>query len=84
MQTVTVPVIAAFEHQGRSLSIGDTVTVAPVEAAALARRGVVSIESGYRTKVVTAEPPARRRGRPRKDADTGERTYRRRDLVSEP
>jgi hypothetical protein len=84
MATVTVPVIAAFAYHGRSLSIGDTVTVTPIEAAALARQGVVSIESGYQAKVLASEPPKRRRGRPRKDGSTAPRNYRRRDLTAEP
>ena len=82
MQTVTVPVIAAFEHQGRSLQAGDTVTVAPVEAAALSRAGKVSIVGGYQHKALQPETDPTPRRRLRKDG-TPTRRYKRRDLVPE-
>jgi hypothetical protein len=76
METVTVPVVAEFEHEGRAVYPGDEIAVAPVVAAALSRQGLVSIVAGYQSKVV-AQPTARRRGRPRG-------SYRRRDLTAEP
>ncbi len=70
---VEVPVIQAFTHEGRALSIGETVMVTPLVAAALHRRGLVSLTKGYQSKVVTPETPRRRR----------RNSYRRRDLVPE-
>ena len=71
---VEVPVIKAFTHEGRAFTVGETITVSPIEAAALHRRGVVSLTRGYETKVVEpAVTPTRRR----------RATYRRRDLTAE-
>jgi len=53
-ETVTVPAIKAFEHDGRRFKVGDAVTVSPVVAASLAFSGVVSLLSGYRTCVMRA------------------------------
>jgi hypothetical protein len=70
---VTVPVIKAFAHEGRALRVGDTVTVAPLVAAALAQAGRVSLSKGYRTAALReARPTPRRR-----------RAYKRRDMVAE-
>lgn len=69
MQTVTVPALVDFEHDGRVYRRGDPVTVAPVVASMLARLQRVSIEQG-----AVVQPTARRRGRPRK--------YERRDLTA--
>jgi hypothetical protein len=40
---VRVPVIKAFTHEGRAFSVGESVTVSPIMAAALSQRGVVSL-----------------------------------------
>lgn len=47
---VEVPVIQAFTHEGRAFAIGETIFVSPIEAAALHRRGLVSITRGYVAK----------------------------------
>ncbi len=74
---VEVPVIKAFSHDGQAYGVGDRVRVEPLQAAALARRGLVSLTRGYRTKPMTAAPAAApeppKRGR----------RYRRRDMVPE-
>lgn len=54
---VSVPVIKAFDHEGRSYTVGDMIEVEPVTAAILARRGVVTLSRGYRP------PAAKVRGR---------------------
>jgi hypothetical protein len=73
---VTVPVIAAFTHEGRAYRAGEAITIAPVVAAILHRRGVVSLTRGtaqaVQAPVAEQAPTTRRR-----------RTYRRRDLVAE-
>lgn len=79
--TVTVPVIKAFRHNGREVSVGESVTVSPLNASILARKQLVSLARNYQTRVVTpeseSEPPRRRRGRPRKG------TYERSDMRAE-
>jgi hypothetical protein len=74
MQTVTVPVVKSFEHEGRAVFPGEEIAVAPVVAAALSRLGLVSIVAGY--KVAAEVPSTRRRGR-------AAGSYRRRDLTAE-
>ena len=44
MKTVTVPAIADFRHHDRRYQSGDAVTCRPIEAAALARAGRVSLD----------------------------------------
>jgi hypothetical protein len=81
MHTVTVQAIKDFDLDGRRVSAGEDVTVAPVIAASLGFRGVVSLLGGtYRTRdmvaapvsfvpdIQPADPPAAktRRRRPRK------------------
>jgi len=67
MQTVTVPALVDFEHDGRSYRKGEAVTVAPIIASVLAQREYVSLLS----KVIV---PVRERVK---------RRYRRRDLSAE-
>jgi len=67
MQTVTVPALVDFEHDGRSYRKGEAVTVAPIIASVLAQREFVSLLS----KVIV---PVRERVK---------RRYRRRDLSAE-
>ena len=43
MKLVRVPVIKAFEHQGRPVTVGQSLELTPLDAAILARRGVVSL-----------------------------------------
>jgi hypothetical protein len=74
---VEVPVIKAFTHEGRDLRVGDIIRVAPIVAAVLYRRGVISVTRGYRAAVVVPEPPAEVTPRRR-------RAYKRRDLSAEP
>lgn len=42
-QTVTVPLLCSFEHEGRYVAAGESITVTPLEAAQLARRNIVSL-----------------------------------------
>jgi len=67
MQTVTVPALVDFKHDGRSYRKGEAVTVAPIVASVLAQREYVSLLS----KVIV---PVRERVK---------RRYRRRDLSAE-
>lgn len=71
---VEVPVIKAFTHEGRAFVVGDTITVAPVAAAALHRQGLVSLTKGYQTAAIPS-PRARKR--------TRGATYKRRDMRAE-
>jgi hypothetical protein len=57
MHTVTVQAIKDFDLDGRRVSAGEDVTVAPVIAAALNFRGVVSLLGGnYSTRDMVASP----------------------------
>ena len=69
---VRVPVIKAFAHEGRAYQAGDTIDVAPVVAAALHHRGVVSLTRDVRAQQ-SADPPKK----------SPSRRYRRRDLQAE-
>lgn len=72
---IDLPVIKAFTHEGRAFTVGETITVTPITAAALHHRGLVSLTRGYRVAAVAAAPvqtPKRRRN-----------AYRRRDLTAE-
>lgn len=75
-KTVSVLVVKPLTHQGRSYVRGDRVRVRAVEAAALRRKGVVTLTRG---SVVEPPPPPPPDPEPRR-----RRTYRRRDLVAEP
>lgn len=44
MSTVTVPAITDFEFQGKTFKKDDVVTCAPIDAAALARKGYVTLD----------------------------------------
>jgi hypothetical protein len=70
MKTVVVQARAAFSYQGRGLRAGELVTMLPVDAAAAARHGLVSL-----TRRPTAAPVAA----PKKS----KRRYQRRDLEAE-
>lgn len=85
-KTVDVPVIKAFTHDdGRRYRPGDRVTVAPVHALALARRGLVSLSPTYQTRHLEPEPlPPLRTRRSRKTAAKTPRTYRTRALRADP
>lgn len=95
MQTVSVPLIRSFEHEGRYVAAGESITVTPIEAAVLAQRGIVSLtKQTYTHRASVAAPaieaapePAPRGRRRRKAEDTPEdkpkRRYRRRDLTVE-
>ena len=76
MRRVSVPVLKAFVTDGRDVSPGEIIAMSPIEAAVAARHGYVSLtRQTYRTRhleaaaVAVAEPPRRRRGRPRKVKD---------------
>ena len=61
MSDVTVPVLKPLDYQGRSYVRGQKVTMRPIDAAAAARAGKVSLakpSKAYRTTVMTAEAPA--------------------------
>jgi hypothetical protein len=71
MHTVTVSVRP--EHQAE---YGETVTVAPIQAAALARSGIVNLSKpGYQARDLVAETPV--------ETPRRKRRYRRRDLTAE-
>ncbi len=88
MHTVTVPLKRSFEHDGRYVAAGEFIQVSPVEALALARRDIVSLDPLYRHRVMVAAPapepdkPKRRRARATSEAKP-KRRYRRRDLTAE-
>jgi hypothetical protein len=76
-----VPVIKAFEFEGRRVRAGDRLTVSPVTAAALHFQGAVSLLHGDLAPtpapiepdpVIVAPAPVAKR--------TTRRTYRRKDL----
>lgn len=70
MHIVTVNVRP--EHQAE---YGPTLTVAPIQAAVLARKGIVNLSTtGYQTRDLSAETP---------EAPRRKRRYRRRDLTAE-
>lgn len=90
MRTITVPTIRSFEQAGRYVAAGESLTVTPVEALALARRGVVSLTRVYETREMCAAPivepepeKPRRRRRKTSDGDAPKRAYRRRDMAAE-
>lgn len=71
MRTVTVPALKAFSYRGRTVAVGEFITLPAVMAAAAARRGEVSLtKEGPPVPEPAPEPPPRRR-------------YRRRDLQAE-
>jgi len=78
MSEVTVTAVKSFLYHGEPVNKGADVTMPAIDAAIEARKGNVSLLSGYRTKVIKAEAPAdeavpvRRR-----------RSYRRRDMTAE-
>lgn len=90
MHTVTVPLKRSFEHDGRYVAAGEFIQVSPVEALALARRDIVSLDPLYRHRVMVAAPipepepvkPKRRRAKV-SDESKPKRRYRRRDLTAE-
>ena len=53
MRSVSVPVIRAFDYEGRGYAVGETLAVSPAVALALSRRGVVSLD-----RSLTPEPPS--------------------------
>ena len=69
MKTVVVQARAAFSYQGRGLRAGELVTMTPIDAAAAARHGLVSL-----TRRPKADPVA---------APKSKRRYKRRDLEAE-
>jgi hypothetical protein len=77
LATVTVPVIKAFRHHGREMSVGESVTVSALDASILARQQCVSLTRTSHTKVVTPEHESE------PDAPRPRRRYRRRDLQAE-
>ncbi|MDH5244820.1 MAG: hypothetical protein OEW98_00090 [Betaproteobacteria bacterium] len=77
---IDVPVIAPFTHEGRVLRVGETIRVSPLTAAALHRRRLVSLTTGY---VAAAPEPAPEPAPVIVAPVRRKRTYRRRDLVAE-
>jgi len=70
MKTVVVQARAAFSYQGRGLRAGELVTMTPIDAAAAARHGLVSLTRRPKTAPVDEAPKSKRR-------------YKRRDLEAE-
>lgn len=81
-KTVTVYAAQAFEHQGHAVSVGDPLTVAPIEAASLKYRKLATLTAPKATpKAMTAEPEPQ--PEPEPDKPKRRRTYKRRDLRAE-
>lgn len=74
---VDVPVLRPFTHEGRALAVGEILHVSPIVAAALHRRGLVSLTRQYAAKVMTPKSEPDPVPQPRR------RRYRRRDLSAE-
>lgn len=55
MQTVTVPLLCSYEHEGRYVAAGESITVTPLEALALARRNIVSLTKTYTHRGMVAD-----------------------------
>jgi hypothetical protein len=72
MKTVVVQARAPFSYQGRGLRAGELVTMTPIDAAAAARHGLVSLTRLRRS----AEAPIG-------DPPKSKRRYKRRDLEAE-
>jgi len=53
MQTVTVPALTNFEYDGHRVVTHELLTVSPLQAAILARQGLVSLLSGVSDGPVT-------------------------------
>lgn len=94
VKTVTVPAITDFVYEGRAFSAGQSITVSPVQAAALHRQQKVSLTRGYRTaavRAVAAEPEpeseptlqSTQEAGPEPEQPRQRRRYRRRDLTAE-
>jgi hypothetical protein len=81
---VEVPVTKAFTHEGRAFAVGETIVVSPIEAAALHRRGLVSLTRGYVAPVPRGSFKGFGKGTPPPDVSTDppKRRTRRRDLES--
>lgn len=64
MKTVTLPVLHAFDYQGRSFAPGDTVDMVPIDAAVYARKGLVSLTGRtVQNREMVAPKAGRRRAR---------------------
>lgn len=92
MSNVTVPALKPLTYQGRSYVRGELVTVTPVDAAAMARRGEVTLSKGTviapsperQRESMEAEPPVgARRRRPAAPGPSRPRTHRRRDMTAD-
>jgi hypothetical protein len=77
-RTVDVPVLKPLTYQGHSYVRGELVSMRPIEAAARARRGEVSLTRGVVIpRDVEPEPE------PEPETPRRRRTYRRRDMTAE-
>lgn len=77
MSRVTVPVTRAFTHKGQARHPGEAIEVEAAEAAALARREVVSLtRQTYQTRdmVAAGRSAGRRPERKRKDLSASGRS----------
>jgi hypothetical protein len=82
LRTVTVTVIRPFDHEGRAVSPGGAITVAPIVAATLARQGLVSLMEGATLTYLTRDMAPADQDAPSPSARS-KRRYRRRDLTAE-
>lgn len=79
-KTVTVYAARAFEHSGRPVSVGDVLTVSPIEAASLNYRKLATLNKPKaipKAMTVEVEPE------PEPQKPKRRRTYKRRDLRAE-
>ena len=55
-KTVTVRALKAFPYAGRTVVVGEPVTMPPAEALARARQREVSLDRAYNAQALTPEP----------------------------
>ena len=79
MSEVTVTAVQSFLYHGEPVNKGTDVTMPALDAAIEARKGNVTLVTGYRKKVMKAETPAEEAVPVRR-----RRNYRRRDMTAEP
>lgn len=85
-KTVDVPALRAFTYRGRQVVEGEMVSMVPIEAAAHARRKLVSLSKGrYPTREMRAAqaPQPQPQPDPEPSISPRRRRYRRRDLQAD-
>ena len=83
MAPITVRALKAFAYRDRIYNPGDSVTFTnPVEASVRARRGEVSLDRHYNSRVIEAESQPEPEPEPELEQPV-RRRYRRRDMTPE-